>query len=283
MCIAILNPANLIKDESIKNSWDNNDQGAGLLWYDQKSKTLGSYKSYKYKKFLNKYKELRACKDIGCIVLHFRIATSGFEKYTNLHPFFVNNDLGFVHNGIIPGLGNNKYSDTYEFNEKLKSLDSNFYKNKSLMDILSMAINGSKLVFLDSTNTYTIVNEEAGIWEDGNWYSNNSYKMKNDFVWYGNTKVSNKKDSYSYAYDGYYNTYDNNNLISEDSQINMDYIQTYFRSTDKQTVDTLLWEINKDISDHDVIDSINELADFYNTVDLKVIIKNISSKYSYTI
>ena len=56
MCIAILNIEGKLKDEYIKNSWDNNNQGGGLLYV--KKGVLTDFKSYNYKKFLKEYKNL---------------------------------------------------------------------------------------------------------------------------------------------------------------------------------------------------------------------------------
>jgi predicted glutamine amidotransferase len=120
MCIAILNTkkAGRLPKSHIKNSWENNDMGAGLLW-SNKGK-LNVFKTYDYDDFLDKYNEVRSDKATGNIVLHFRIATSGYNGEHNLHPFLVSDDLGFVHNGVISGLGNKDFSDTYEFNDMLK-------------------------------------------------------------------------------------------------------------------------------------------------------------------
>jgi hypothetical protein len=35
---------------------------------------------------------------------------------------------------------------------------------------------GSKLAFLDTANSITIINESAGVWDEGIWYSNGGYK-----------------------------------------------------------------------------------------------------------
>ena len=278
MCIAILNRGEQVKPEYLKNSWENNNQGAGLLWYEKG--ILKTYKTYKYNKLVKKYNEVFQTKGVGTIVLHFRIATSGYEKFTNLHPFMVNENLGFVHNGIISNLGDQKHSDTYEFNEILKQLPKDFLEHKHYLDLIKLCIGNSKLVFLDSENTYTIVNESSGIWDtDGNWYSNNSYKQNNDFVWYGNTKVSKGKDINYWGYDSYY---DKNNLINEtesaDKEFNLNYIESYFKNTDSTTVNNLLYEMGKDLYDPKLIDALEELCTFYNTSDLKKILNESRNK-----
>jgi hypothetical protein len=190
MCIAILNTkkAGRLPKKQIQNSWDNNDMGAGLLW--NKDNKLNVFKSYDYDDYIEKYNELRDDKSIGNIVLHFRIATSGYNGEHNLHPFLVNNNLGFVHNGVIKGLGNKSFSDTYEFNDMLKKFKHNFLSCDMTKYFISEYIGYSKLIFLDSKDKYTIVNEEMGKWSSGNWYSNDSYKEYNNYVYYGNQKVS---------------------------------------------------------------------------------------------
>lgn len=190
MCIAILNTkkAGRLPKTQIQNSWDNNDMGAGLLW--SKDNKLNVFKSYVYDEYLEKYNEIRDDHTIGNIVLHFRIATSGYNGEHNLHPFLLNDDLGFVHNGVITGLGNKAFSDTYEFNDMLKKFNHNFLACEMTKYFISEYIGYSKLIFLDSKDKYTIINEEKGKWIDGNWYSNDSYKDYNNFYYYGNTKVT---------------------------------------------------------------------------------------------
>lgn len=190
MCIAILNKQGKLASEQLENSWKNNNEGAGLLWVHRGE--LKVFKTYDYKEFCDAYYDLRENSEIGNIVLHFRIATSGYQNPINLHPFLVNDNLGFVHNGIISGLGNKDYSDTYEFNEMLKKLPSDFLQNDSIVHFITEYISSSKLIFLDSQDNYSIVNEKFGDWDESgdNWYSNDSHKSYNDWVYFGNTKVT---------------------------------------------------------------------------------------------
>lgn len=173
MCIAILNKKGIISDYYLKNSWENNDQGGGILYVE--NEVLRKFKTYDFEKFIQKYKKIKIF-NIQPIVLHFRIATSGFEPDVNLHPFFVNKNLGFVHNGILQGMGDYYFSDTYYFNQMLKIMPEDFLKNKSTKEKMSNFIGLNKLIFLDNKNKYTIINEKLGTWEDDNWYSNNSYR-----------------------------------------------------------------------------------------------------------
>lgn len=192
MCIAILNTkkGGRLPKIQIKNSWDNNDMGSGILWCQNGE--LNVFKSYDYDEYVDKYNEIRDNTAIGNIVLHFRIATSGYNGEHNLHPFLINKDLGFVHNGVIRGLGNKTLSDTYEFNDMLKKYKHNFLRCEVSKFFISEYIGYSKLIFLDSKDGYTIINEELGKWDSSNWYSNDSYKQYNDYKYYGNQKFYTK-------------------------------------------------------------------------------------------
>jgi hypothetical protein len=189
MCIAILNIKKTLPKVYLQNSFDNNNQGAGLLYV--KNNILTTFKTYSKKDLIKEYYKVR--KEIKTpIVLHFRIATSGFSEH-NLHPFLVNDKLGFVHNGVIWGLGNKDYSDTYQFNEMLKKLPKNFLRNHVIKEFVANYIGGDKLIFLDDKNEWNIINEKNGHWFDGDWFSNNSYQQLNSFVYAGNKKVYKSK------------------------------------------------------------------------------------------
>ena len=203
MCIAILNTkkAGRLPKNQIKNSWDNNDMGAGLLW--NKDGKLNVFKSYDYDDYIDKYNALRDDNSINSIVLHFRIATSGYNGEHNLHPFLVDDNVGFVHNGVISGLGNKTFSDTYEFNDMLKKYKHDFLSCEMSKFFISEYIGYSKLIFLDNKDKHTIINEELGKWTDGNWYSNDSYKEYKSFVYYGNQKVAKTDVASSKTYPHY--------------------------------------------------------------------------------
>jgi hypothetical protein len=58
-----------------------------------------------------------------------------------------------------------------------------------MLDMLDAFIGGgSKLVFLNDNDDYFIVNEQAGHWNMGCWFSNSSYKQVNDWVDFGGIK-----------------------------------------------------------------------------------------------
>ena len=199
MCIAILNKLNArdVSKNELLNCWENNYDGAGLLW--SSGGELKSFKELKdFEVFYSMYQYART-ESIGDVLIHFRISTHGEVNKTNTHPFIVNNELGFIHNGIIYEFGYEElFSDTYVFNrDVLQNLPSNFLENKGITTLINTIIDSSKLVFLDIQGNGTIFNERAGTWDDDNWFSNTSYKSINRYIDFGGTKVlKNKHHNY---------------------------------------------------------------------------------------
>jgi predicted glutamine amidotransferase len=180
---------NTLPEAYLQNSWDNNPQGAGLLWVENGK--LTEFKTFKCEELKKKYFELRGNAFIGNIVLHFRISTSGKHNEENLHPFFVDKGLAFVHNGVIHGLGDTIHSDTWHFNNSiLRKLPKGFLDIEGIEILIKKAIGHSKLLFLDKNDKFHIINEHLGSFDkDGNWFSNTSHLQLNSYVFYGNTKV----------------------------------------------------------------------------------------------
>jgi hypothetical protein len=208
MCIAILNTPNITFSKSlISNCWDNNPDGAGLIWTDTKSQELFIFKElHSVEAYYNQYIDIRRKHPKSKIVLHFRISTSGGVNETNTHPFEVSNKLAFVHNGIISDLNGKEKgrSDTNLFNANfLRHLPADFLDNKAITGLISKFIGHSKLIFLDNQNRADIINPQLGR-EDktypGCWFSNTTYQ-ESRFYDVGGVKVY--KDAYKPKYQAY--------------------------------------------------------------------------------
>lgn len=273
MCIAILNVKGTLKTEQIKNSWDNNNEGGGMLWREQGK--LQTFKTYEYKEFLNKYLALRDNKNISKIILHFRIATSGHDKYVNLHPFLVNDNLGFVHNGVIYGIGDKERSDTFHFNTMLQGLPKDFLSNNTIIKFIENYIGYSKLVFLDNKNNHFIVNESLGHYDNiGNWYSNDSYKQNNDFVYFGNEKVSKGKkqgkSTKKYAKEW------KDGIFNQEEAINNLF---FFNNATESNLNILADLLEMEVTSKDFYTELNNLSYDFNTYDIEEIIREVSYYY----
>lgn len=224
MCIAILNTRNTINRETLQQCWKSNPDGAGMIYTNN-----GQLQIFKemtnFDKFYKEYNKQRKANKESNFVLHFRIATSGKIDKTNCHPFNVSKNLSFVHNGMISIEQLNKnVSDTYTFNELvLKKLPNTFLTNHAILDLIENYIGYSKLIFLDSDNTASILNEHLGHWDElDNWYSNNSYQCT-----YTKTKATKDK---TYQIDAdYYNAsyYNDTNLCGYCDHYSATYSKEY--------------------------------------------------------
>ena len=205
MCIAILNTkGTTLKKEVLRNCWENNGDGAGILYINNDKKLSVFKEMTSFDNFYNNYSEIKSKYGKRNIVLHFRISTHGRVNETNCHPFLVDDSIGFVHNGMIYDVPTStEFSDTYMFNQTiLKNLKEGFEYNETILEMIDTFIgSGSKLVFLNDNDDYFIVNEKAGHWHLGCWFSNTSYKQVNSWVDYGGIKKS--KVGYSGSSWGY--------------------------------------------------------------------------------
>lgn len=184
MCIAIcVMPGSSVSDEALSNCFDNNPDGAGFTYICTDvtgfSKLMVK-KSMDYDTFLRQYKRAFKNNPESPFLIHFRVATHGTIDRFNCHPFRINKSMAFIHNGIISGVGVDRFkSDTQLFNEKvLKTLPKGWDKCLGITTLLEKFLTGSKLATLDIEGNVNIYNESAGHWKDGVWYSNHSYSYK---------------------------------------------------------------------------------------------------------
>jgi len=176
MCVIIVKPKGItsIDDKVFDKAFLTNSDGAGYMfsWKDQ----LYIRKPFfSITHFLQNVKKDWTYIKENNVVFHFRKATCGKLDFKNTHPYRVNRGLGMVHNGILSGLGDVKRnrSDTLVLSRMLKELPGNFLQDKHLRYLMEYYIDdeSSKLVFLDDTGEVNIVNEEAGDWYGGLWFS----------------------------------------------------------------------------------------------------------------
>lgn len=101
------------------------------------------------------------------ILIHFRTATSGKEKDKGIQPIETNN-LAVFHNGNFPEYFGKKETDTTLW------VKANPEPLKHLEEIEKYCQgNGSRMAFMDGRGKVYLINEKAGIWEKGMWFSNN--------------------------------------------------------------------------------------------------------------
>lgn len=196
ICIAILKlpDANITK-RVLKNCWQGNKDGGGLMYVDDENHLIIEKGFFGFRRIYRRIRYVERIYPKSKIVIHFRIATSGIISEYCCHPFSVTNDIGFVHNGILSGMGNAHISDTQEFNfSVLKKLPKKFLCSREIIDKLDFYARKSvsKFIFLHADNYHLICNEGLGYWEDGVWFSNAGYKWDSLY------------SASSYIYDGEY-------------------------------------------------------------------------------
>lgn len=192
MCVIAYKPLNVAfpEEKILQNCFENNSDGAGFMYSFQGEVHIKKgYQSFKA--FMTALNASRAITgDKVPYVMHFRIATQGYEK-TMTHPFplsgKMNNlkklkvkcNIGVAHNGIldITSDGAKTYSDTMKFITDYLSLiirGYDWYKDKRTCQLIERLIEGSRLAILDKNGHCQLMGKG---WEESNGvhYSNHSW------------------------------------------------------------------------------------------------------------
>jgi predicted glutamine amidotransferase len=158
-------------------AWSGNSDGVGIIWAEAKAKDgpiLNINKYFKLKEFAKFYATMPEGYPHA---VHFRFATSGIRNADNTHPFRIDNTVAFMHNGVFTGLGNKDISDTHELCNQFKKLSPAFFRDEESLALVEKFCGSfNKLLFMFDDGTVKILNEKAGHWLDGNWYSNYGYE-----------------------------------------------------------------------------------------------------------
>lgn len=197
MCILIAKPKNvkMPSEETMKNCWESNPDGAGIAWSD--GRKLFLRKGFmKWNDFIKEYRTLNL--NNFDAIIHFRIATHGTVKPSNTHPFNVSDRIVAGHNGILPITPEGDWTDSETFFKRVASPILETYSLDSLVfeQAVNAVIGTSKLAFLtDSSKLKTF---GKFIIEDGVMYSNTT------FMGYGKSrKKSKKRGKSSYSFNDY--------------------------------------------------------------------------------
>jgi predicted glutamine amidotransferase len=186
MCVIVYKPKGVaIKKSYLQNCFNNNPDGCGYVF--SSSVGLSVRKGYfSFDSFWEDYYKDFESNRKSPFVIHFRIATSGNVDEINCHPFRIDEEVVFAHNGIFYELNgvDKRFSDTVLFREMyLKTLPSGWMYNRSIRALITKIAedNDSKLVFLNDKGNKWIVGEDSGYWHKGCWYSNRSYSWSNTY------------------------------------------------------------------------------------------------------
>lgn len=178
MCIAIVIPEGAtVNKDYLHNGWCANSDGGGFA-YVHKGKVKIVKSLMKWKTWEDAYYTAREANPDSPFLVHFRIRSAGSNTADNTHPYALKTGA-VIHNGTLTGSGADWYrgpSDTAKFVEKFgEHLTYDNVLSKKLA--MEAAIGYNKLAFLFNNGKFVIVNEDAGHWDDGVWYSNGSFRM----------------------------------------------------------------------------------------------------------
>jgi glutamine amidotransferase len=167
-----------ISRETLLQCFNSNSDGAGFMYHNRNKKLQVRKGYFTFDDFWKAYEPMQN----KAMAIHFRIKTHGDIDKHNCHPFLVNDKLGFIHNGTIKGYSSgHQKSDTWQFNEDILQPFVDKWGKLALFDdpmrkLVEDYIGWSKLVFMDNEGNFQIFNEDKGVWDNGVWYSNSSYK-----------------------------------------------------------------------------------------------------------
>ena len=191
MCIIAYVPSGKqITQEMMKVNFNNNPDGAGVMWKEAKSDKVHIKKGFRtVEDLMNEYYKLPIELERA---VHFRIATSGKISTATCHPFPVRKDveemkkgeditdMALMHNGIIPfctpkGGMSATFSDTMVFASKFLYQLKGMIKSEAVQELIEHADNSRFLIF--SKNNEPIL---LGKWEekDGIMYSNGTFRYE---------------------------------------------------------------------------------------------------------
>lgn len=209
MCIIMYAPSNkTIEEKKIRTAFENNPDGAGLMWYDKDG-------DVHYRKGFTKVDELiKFFNGLGRAfprAIHCRIATSGKISSRTCHPFPISDDFdvmgkskgdpelgAMMHNGIFSAYTPKEgmkadYSDTMNYNKEViyPIVSEGMITNSGVVNLLS-EMTSRVLLFLPG-----FIVGRFGAWtqdkEEGFYASNDTYDHAR----------------YTYRYPSYYTDYDN--------------------------------------------------------------------------
>lgn len=205
MCILMCVPegkVNKISEDIIDNCFEMNSDGIGYAFYNTNGK-LNLKTFMDLDDFKGSWEEDLDNMQKRPVLLHFRATSKGETSPDNCHPFKIDGDCVFGHNGTIIKVRNDpqgKKSDTRMFNQDvLTTLPKGWTSSGGIREMIEEYIGASKIAVLDRFDQFTIYNEEKGHWADGIWWSNDHYTGKWSRNNYGVAVKKYKKATKTYS------------------------------------------------------------------------------------
>ena len=203
MCTLTYVPKGKIPTEQeLINSCTTNPHGFGYAIIINGEIVIG--KGLDYKKVVKEFMTLRRLNKGGDALFHSRLATHGEMTEANCHPFFVGGDKRTVlaHNGILPVPTYDERSDTRVFAEDIMPTydKAGGLDNPVVFNAIERWAAGSKILILTVDPKFKqsvyLLNEKAGHYNNGVWWSNYGYATS--YTSYGKEHSKSHKPSKSF-------------------------------------------------------------------------------------
>ncbi len=165
----------------LKRAWARNPHGAGFsMMFGNDFETFKGFTTFEdfwkaYSYGSNRWREA---------VIHFRYSTAGEISEANCHPFlFGRNKYAMAHNGTIEKLcftGKRSDSNILAKDYLSKWIKKYSFTSKRFKSRIEKFIGKdkyNKLILMSDKGEFLIINEEFGVWKNGNWYSNRDFQF----------------------------------------------------------------------------------------------------------
>lgn len=175
---------NLPADSTFESMWNDNPDGAGVMWRDNESGKIkfakGFMKKKKFKRWLNQNRKW--LNESEC-AFHFRITTNGGTSKGNCHPFVCDAsvdshilsgaaDCVMMHNGVLPVVPRKaSISDSAELALRIGRWEDPV---EPMNDIKELFV-GNRIIIMSTKGTFFYGDKWEAPLKDGIYYSNNYF------------------------------------------------------------------------------------------------------------
>jgi hypothetical protein len=204
MCLLTFFPAGVLPDcEALRNGAYANDDGHGYAIVDSDRIIVG--RGMDAEAMIESFALLRAASPDGPALFHSRYSTHGVIDVDNVHPFAVGGDERTIiaHNGVLPSsvqpVKGDARSDTRIAAEDFLPRFGSLRTRRARARFENWMTPYNKIVILTVDRRFKdrayILNERAGTWDGGIWYSNSGYQP----VAGGGSSLAFSRFEYEYA------------------------------------------------------------------------------------
>lgn len=209
MCLIVFTPhvqRATIRRSILERGFNRNRDGAGFA-YVRDGRVIVSKMHETFDAFWLAYQRFRSSGARGPLIIHFRWKTCGPINVVNTQPISIySGRLAMAHNGIFAHLSepDSGISDSVQLARIIKRVGWDFPFKKGEVEMLDALCGvSSKLVFIDHRGHHLIVNEKAGAWKDGCWYSDGGSVCRGDGRYAKSTHPRDRRNAHRDGYDEY--------------------------------------------------------------------------------